>query len=202
MRGQLALKSNAFIGPEKINTQWKLPILLSRITDPAASLSRRVHIDECLSSCSRSSVKSNPWELFSVVRNDNPKTGWERGGGRDSSQSDHAREVTRVNRTRNNHDFAWKKKIKGKSHASALGIVYRVFPKPERGSPTLWGALPTRRGDEKRKSRDRDKFEKDSFASRIANILAHSGISQEIGLLVSIRQKFVAINLYVGIKDA
>lgn len=39
--------------------------LPSHITDPTALPSRRVHINECLLSHSRSSVKSNPWELFS-----------------------------------------------------------------------------------------------------------------------------------------
>lgn len=71
-----------------------------------------------------------------------------RAGGEESSQSDHAREVTRVNRTRNNHDSAWKTKGKKRVMLSRSESWTQGILEMDRQAR---GMYSTCRGDEKRK---------------------------------------------------
>lgn len=89
----------------------RFPLPIPYYGSGCSPIPTRPHKRASLIALSRSSVKSNPWELI-LRRTKRQSKDWgsEREERRGSSQSDHAREVTRVNRTRNNHDSAWKKK--------------------------------------------------------------------------------------------
>lgn len=142
MRGQLALKQNEIYwrNSEKKNSitadesdPITIPGLL-RISD-CFTIPTCPHKRASLGRGRRSRAIRGSYSPSCETTIQRPK---ERERGKEGSLN-HAREVTRVNRTRNNHDSAWKKKKRGERvMLVTLGVAYRVLPKR---IDKLWGVL-------------------------------------------------------------
>lgn len=139
--GQLALQQYGLIDVIRKNKHSIMP----DESDPITNSVLRIRL---LPYPERLSVVGQEQSVGVVLRRTKrqSKDRGERGRGKECSQSDHAREVTRVNRTRNNHDSMWKKKkgVGDESRARALAES-RTGCTADRQA--LRGCIPLARGE-------------------------------------------------------